>query len=186
MAGMSLRPTIHKASLDVSDLDRQYYATHALTIARHPSETDERMMVRLLAFALFAEEALAFGAGLSDSDEPDLWAKDLTGDVQLWVEIGQPDPRIVRKAVRRARQVVVLAYGRAAGPWWEKARAELEGFTNLRVLLLPAADAAALAARAAKSMSFHVLVQDGVVTFGDADASVAVVPSFLLGGPGPA
>jgi uncharacterized protein YaeQ len=127
MAGMSLRPTIHKASLDVSDLDRQYYATHALTIARHPSETDERMMVRLLAFALFAEDALAFGAGLSDSDEPDLWAKDLTGDVQLWVEIGQPDPRIVRKAVRRARQVVVGEGTGGARGLHEPARAAAAG-----------------------------------------------------------
>ena len=108
---MSLRPTICKASLDISDLDRQYYANHALTIARHPSETDERMMVRLLAFALFADEALAFGAGLSDSDEPDLWAKDLTGDIDCWIEIGQPDPRIVRKVnsdvaeIQRTREI---------------------------------------------------------------------------------
>ncbi len=180
---MSLRPTIHKVSLDVSDLDRQYYANHALTIARHPSETDERMMVRVLAFALFADDSLAFGAGLSDSDEPDLWAKDLTGEIQLWIEIGQPDPRIVRKATRRARQVVVLAYGRPAGPWWDKARADLEGFENLRVLALPAADVAVLAARASRSMAFHVLVQDGVVTFGDATTSVGVTPAFLLGSP---
>lgn len=181
---MSLRPTICKASLDISDLDRQYYASHALTIARHPSETDERMMVRLLAFALFADEALAFGAGLSDSDEPDLWAKDLTGDIECWIEIGQPDPRILRKAVRRARRVVVLAYGRAAGPWWEKARSEVEGFGNLQVLALPAADAAALAARAARAMAFHVLVQDGTVTFNDAKDSIAVTPQRLLGGEG--
>ena len=183
---MALRPTIHKAHLDISDIDRGHFEAYDLTVARHPSETDERMMVRLLAFALLVEhgidaERLAFGAGLSDSDEPDLAAKDLTGALTMWVEIGQPDPRGVRKAAHRAAQVVVLAYGRAAGPWWEKARSELERLANLRVWTLSADDAQALAALASRSMSFHVLVQDGVATFTNDAVSVAIAPIVLLG-----
>ena len=88
---MALKATIFKADLQIADMDRGYYGGHALTLARHPSETDERMMVRLLAFALFAGERLAFGRGLSAEDEPALWQKDLTGAVELWIEVGLPD-----------------------------------------------------------------------------------------------
>ena len=178
---MALRPTIHKASLDVSDLDRAYYATHPLILARHPSETDERMMVRVLAFAMFASESLSFGGGLSDSDEPDLWAKDLTGHIRLWIEIGQPDPRLVRKASHRAEQVIVMAYGRGVDAWWNKTRTELNGLTNVRVLLLTAGDSAALAARASRNMTLHVLIQEGVVSVTDETTSVDVTPSTLFG-----
>ena len=178
---MALRPTIHKASLDVSDLDRAYYATHPLILARHPSETDERMMVRVLAFAMFADESLGFGGGISESDEPDLWAKDLTGHIRLWIEVGQPDPRLVRKASHRAEQVIVMAYGRGVDPWWNKTRTELNGLSNVRVLLLSAGDSAALAARASRNMTLHVLIQEGVVSVTDETTSVDVTPSTLFG-----
>lgn len=108
---MALKATIFKADLQIADMDRGYYGGHALTLARHPSETDERMMVRLLAFALFAGERLAFGRGLSAEDEPALWQKDLTGAVELWIEVGLPDERDIRKACGRADRVVVLCYG---------------------------------------------------------------------------
>jgi hypothetical protein len=104
---MALKSTIFKIDLQIADMDRGYYADHALTIARHPSETDERMMARVLAFALFAAEDLSFGNGLSTNDEPDLWRRDLTGEVLLWVDVGQPDEKLIRKACHRARQVVV-------------------------------------------------------------------------------
>jgi uncharacterized protein YaeQ len=116
---MALNATIYKAELQVSDMDRHYYATHALTLARHPSETEERLMVRLLAFALYADERLEFGKGLSADDEPDLWRKDYSGDIQQWIELGQPDEARIRKACGRAEQVVVINYGgRAADVWW--------------------------------------------------------------------
>jgi len=99
---MAIKSTIYKATLQVADMDRHYYADHALTIARHPSETDERMMMRCLAFALNAGEALAFGKGLSDADEPDLWQRDLTGAIQLWIEVGQPDEKRILRACGRA------------------------------------------------------------------------------------
>jgi len=118
---MALKSTIFKADLQIADMDRNYYQGHSLTLARHPSETDERMMVRLLAFALFADERLEFGRGLSADDEPALWRKDLTGAIELWIEVGLPDERELRKACGRAERVVVLCYGgRGAELWWDR------------------------------------------------------------------
>ena len=108
---MALKSTIFKAELSIADIDRGYYRNHALTVARHPSETDERMMMRLLAFALHADDALEFGRGLSAEHEPDLWRRDLTGTVEQWIEVGLPEEREIRKACGRAREVHVLAYG---------------------------------------------------------------------------
>ena len=116
---MALKSTIFKVDLAVADIDRGYYHDHSLTIARHPSETDERMMIRLLAFALHSQDALEFGRGLSAADEPDLWRRDLTGAIEQWIDVGLPDEREVRKACGRAREVYVLAYGgRAVELWW--------------------------------------------------------------------
>ena len=118
---MALKSTIFKAELQVSDLDRNHFATHALTIARHPSETDERMMVRVLAFALHAHEALAFGRGLGADDEPGLWQKDLTGAIEVWIDVGQPDDKRVRRACGRTARIFVYAYGdRVVDAWWDK------------------------------------------------------------------
>ena len=111
--GMALKSTIYKAELQIANMDRHYYGDHSLTIARHPSETDERMMVRVAAFALFASERLEFCKGLSDTDEPDLWQKDLTGAIETWIEVGQPDERRIAKASGRADEVIVIAYGAA-------------------------------------------------------------------------
>lgn len=122
---MALKATIFKAEIQVADMDRHHYADYSLTLARHPSETDERMMVRLLAFALFADPALAFGKGLCVDDEPDLWQKDLTGTIERWIDVGQPDEKWTRKACGRAREVVLVAYGRALEVWWNGARSKL-------------------------------------------------------------
>lgn len=119
---MALKATVFKAELQVADMDRHHYGTYNLTLARHPSETDERMMVRVLAFALFADPALGFGKGLCVDDEPDLWQKDLTGVIERWIDVGQPDEKWIRKACGRAREVVVLAYGRALEVWWNGTR----------------------------------------------------------------
>ncbi len=118
---MALPSTIFKATLQISDIDRQYYGEHQLTLARHPSETDERMMVRLFAFALHADENLNFTKGLCADDEPDLWQKSLTGEIALWIDVGLPDERRVRKACGRAEKVCLYLYGgRAADLWWQK------------------------------------------------------------------
>jgi uncharacterized protein YaeQ len=180
---MALKATIFKAELQISDLDRAYYHQHALTVARHPSETDERMMMRILAFALFADESLAFGKGLSADDEPDLWRKDLTGDIDLWLEVGLPDERRVRKACGRATQVVVLAYGgRAVDVWWGQHASLLNRLENLRVMALPAEVTAALAVMAKRTMRLDCLVQDGQAWFSDEAQRIEILPLRLGGG----
>src|SRR6478609_8455662 len=155
---MALKSTIFKAELQVSDLDRAHFATHALTLARHPSETDERMMVRLLAFALNADERLQFGRGLSAEDEADLMLTDLTGAIDLWIEVGLPDEREVRKAAGRAREVKVYTYGgRSAAMWWDQNRAALARLDNLTVVDIPVA----IGNLAARNMSLQCTIQDG-------------------------
>src|SRR3990167_4679847 len=103
---MAIKSTIYKIDLQVSDMDRHYYQQHSLTIAKHPSETDERVMVRLIGFAMYANESLIFGKGLSDDEEPDLWQKDLTGAIELLMDVGLPTEKDIRKAAGRAKQVV--------------------------------------------------------------------------------
>ena len=172
---MALKATIAKATLAVSDMDRGYYATHALTIARHPSETDERMMVRVLAFALYADPALAFGRGLSADDEPDLWQRDDTGIIERWIDVGLPDERTLRKAAGRAREVVVLAYGgRAVDLWWQRSRDALARLSNLAVRAVPPDVTQGLAAMAARNMQLTCTVQEGHAYFSDAATSIAI------------
>lgn len=171
-ATMALKATIFKADLQIADMDRHYYGDHALTIARHPSETDERMMVRLLAFALHAHEALQFGKGLSTEDEPDLWQKDLTGAIELWVEVGQPDDKRVLKACGRAAQVAVYSYGSVSKVWWAQTATKLERAKNLSVVQLPPPVTIELAALAQRTMRLQCTVQDGQVWFSDGERTV--------------
>jgi len=172
---VALKSTIFKAELSVADIGRGHYGDYALTIARHPSETDERMMVRLLAFALHASDALAFGKGLSTEDEPDLWRRDLTGAIELWIEVGLPDEKEIRKACGRADAVHVYAYGgRAVGLWWDKARGRLDGLDRLAVSEVPLEASKALAALAGRTMRLHCTIQEGQILFGDATASVSL------------
>ncbi|CAM5186989.1 AMP nucleosidase [Castellaniella denitrificans] len=159
---LALRATVYKAELHVADDDRAYYGSHAVTVARHPSETDERLMVRLLAYALWveADERLVFTRGLSDTDEPDLWNLDLTGAILQWVEVGLPDERRLLKACGRADQVIVLAYGRGADVWWSGVRDKLGRASNLQVWVLDVEATRALAALAKRNMSLSVNVTD--------------------------
>src|SRR5690606_9036867 len=174
---MALRATIYKADLHIADSDRHYYGSHALTVARHPSETDERMMVRLVAFGLHAQEGLAFTKGLSDTDEPDLWLKDLTGAIDLWLEVGQPDERRILKACGRAEQVVVYCYGgHASAVWWAAVRHELARARNLRVVCLPAGQTRELGELAERTMDLHVNIQDGTVFVSADKGQVTVEP----------
>lgn len=177
---MALKSTIFKADLQIADMDRNYYQSHSLTLARHPSETDERMMARLLAFALNGSEALSFGKGLSTDDEPDLWQKDLTGAVEIWIDVGLPDERRLRRACGRADQVLVYAYGgRATDVWWNQNRNKLETLDNLQVAALPYGESQALAGLAARTMSLQCTVQDGLVWLGDNTDTVQVNLAIL-------
>lgn len=171
---MALKATIFKARLQIADMDRGLYADHALTLARHPSETDERMMVRLLAFALHVpaddhDGALEFGKGLSDADEPDLIRRDLTGRILHWIEVGQPDDKRLLRAAGRADRVTVLAYGTSAPIWWGGIAGKLARAANVDVWQVPAAPSQALASLAQRTMQLQATVQDGLVWLGDGE-----------------
>jgi uncharacterized protein YaeQ len=182
---MALRSTVYRAELTVSDLDRGVYGQHALTLARHPSETEERMMVRLLAFALHADEALEFGRGLSTEDEADLWQRDPTGVLLRWIDVGLPDERAIRKACGRAREVVVLAYGaRRVDLWWEENAQALGRLSNLRVFTLTAAETEALQSLVARSMTLTCTVQDGHVWLASEASTVELRPALRCGAAG--
>ena len=179
---MALKATIFKAELSVADLDRNVYENFSLTLAQHPSENNTRMMMRLLAFMLYADERLEFGKGLSSDDEPDLWIKDLTGAVDLWVSIGQLDERWLRKASGRAERVVVFAYGdRATDVWWEQNRASLERLQNLSVYRLSGDDALALSGLVSRSMNLQCMIQDGEVLITSEAGAVRVEPAIMFG-----
>jgi len=171
---MALKATIFKVALQIADMDRGYYADHPLTIARHPSETDERMMLRVLAFALHAAPGLAFGRGLATDHEPDLWQRDLTGAIRLWIDVGQPDEKLVRRACGRAHEVVIYTYGRGADLWLGRSQAAFERAQNLRVMSVPVATSQQLAKLAQRTMQLQCTIQDGHVWLGDKDGAVEV------------
>lgn len=175
---MALKSTIYKVDLHITDMDRQYYAQHSLTLAKHPSETDERVMVRLIGFALYASDALIFGKGLSDDDEPDLWQKDLTGAIELWMEVGLPTEKSIRKACGRASQVIVMLYGgRIADMWWEENSKGLLKLTNLVVINL--AETLSLANLAERNMSISCTIQDGQLLLSHDAGTVEITPIYL-------
>ena len=174
---MALKATIYKAELQISDMDRHYYATHALTLAQHPSETDERLMARLFAFAVHADERLEFGRGLSSDDEPDLWRRDRDGTIAQWIELGQPDESRLRRACGRAGEVVVFNYGgRASDLWWEKNAGTLARLKNLSVVHISVEETAALSGLLARGMRLQCLIQDGEVQMLGDTTAVTVHP----------
>jgi uncharacterized protein YaeQ len=163
---MALKSTIYKAQLSIADMDRGVYADHALTLALHPSETEERLMVRLLAFALFVPKddtrgTLQFARGLSDTDEPDLWQHDLSGQLVQWIEVGQPDERRMLRASSRAERAVFIAFQASTPVWWAGVKNKLTRTEKLSVWQLPSEQSQALAALAQRSMQLQVSVQDG-------------------------
>lgn len=183
---MALKSTICKATVQIADMDRNLYATHALTLARHPSETDERMMVRLLAFALQVgaddhDGALVFARGLADTEEPDLWRHSLDGTLREWIEVGQPaDERRIVRACGRADRVTLFCYASAAPIWWAAIAPKWARLGNLAVWQIPAAESQALARLAERSMQLQVTVQDGAIWVGNDSTSVEVQPLALM------
>ena len=180
---MALKSTVYKAELQISDMDRNYYAAHTRTLARHPSETDERMMVRLLAFALNASENLVFAKGLSDVEEPDLWLKDYTGAINCWIEVGQPDERRLLKACGRSDQVLVYSYASNSSIWWQGIGSRLERAKNLTVWNIPVATAQALERMSQRSMQLQCTIQDAQLWLTD-DANTVQVDLLSLKQPG--
>lgn len=161
---MALTATIRKAELQISDMDRGYYATHALTLAQHPSETDERLMVRLLAFIINAGDRLEFGRGLSTEEEPDLWEHDYTGDIVQWIDLGHPDESRIRKACNRSQRVQVVNYGgNASDIWWQKQGKHMQRHDNLSVVDIDADFVERWGQQIQRMMRFSVLIQDGEI-----------------------
>ncbi len=159
---MALTATIYKANLQISDLDRNYYESHNLTLAKHPSETSERMMVRLAAFLFNASENLQICKGLSDDDEAALWEKELTGEIRLWIEVGLPDEKRIRKACSRAEKVMVYCYGgRTADIWWQHNQHALARYDKLSVINLPGEETRALTGIEARTIHLQCTLQDG-------------------------
>lgn len=176
---MAQNATIYKVELAVADMDRHYYETHKLTVAKHPSETDERLMVRLIAFALNAHESLEMTRGISTDGEPDIWQKSLSGELEVWVALGLPSEKVMRQSCSRAGKVVVYPYGgRTAEMWWDKIRTSTTRFANLHVIGLSETDTDALAKLASRTMKIQVNIQDGDVMVSVGDSIVNITPQI--------
>jgi len=178
---MAQKSTIYKAALNISDMDRGYYHDHNLTIALHPSETEERMMVRLVAFALFADEYLAFTRGISTDDEPDLWQKSLSDEIELWIDLGAPDEKRVRKACGRSKKTVIILYHDRHMVWWQQHQHQLTRFENLDILQFEDNVAADLLSLCQRSMQLQVTIQDGDLWISNGEHTVLVRPKTLKG-----
>ena len=174
---MAQNATIYKVELSVSDMDRHYYETHKLTVAKHPSETDERLMVRIIAFALNAHESLEMTKGISTDDEPDIWQKSLSGELDVWVALGLPSEKVIRQSCSKAGKVIVYPYGgRTAEMWWDKIKNSTTRFDNLHVFSFSETDTGALARLASRAMKIQVNIQDGEVMVSVGDSIAYVTP----------
>ena len=174
---MAQNATIYKVELSISDMDRHYYETHKLTVAKHPSETDERLMVRIIAFALNAHENLEMTKGLSTDDEPDIWQKSLSGELDVWVALGLPSEKVIRQSCSKARKVVVYPYGgKTAEVWWDKNKNSVLRFDNLHVMNLSEKDTAELAKLTSRAMRVQINIQEGDAMVSVGDSIVYVTP----------
>jgi uncharacterized protein YaeQ len=181
---MALKATIYKANLSISDMDRGCYGEHSLTIAKHPSETEERMMNRILAFALnrpIDEDngTLEFAKSMWDTDEPDLWHKDLTGQIQHWIDMGLPDETRIKRVAARSTHATVFTFASSTSVWWEGLKNAVIRLHNLTVMHIPSEQSQALAALAERSMVLQIMVQDGTVWLSSDAGSVEIQPQIL-------
>jgi uncharacterized protein YaeQ len=177
---VAIKSTIYKADIQVSNMDTYYFAEHNLMLARHPSENEERMMIRLLAFALNAHEHMTFTKGLCADDEPDLWQKSLSDEIEVWIDLGQPDEKRIRKACGRAKQVMIYTYNyRSALTWWEQVQSKLARFDNLKVIVLTDKTVSAMAAMAKRNMQLQYTIQDDEILLSDGEHSVNIEPQIL-------
>lgn len=172
---MALSATIYKAELNIADMDRHYYQTHELIIAQHPSETELRMMIRLAAFILNADEQLSFTKGLSSDNEPDVWKKSLSDEIELWIDLGQPEEKRIRKACGRSKQVIIYTYHqRSAKAWWQQQGDKLTRFKNLKVIHLEAENIEALVQR---SMQLQCNIQDDELYMSNNENNIVLTQS---------
>ncbi len=183
-SAMAIKATIYKAQINLADMDRNVYADIAVTIARHPSETDERMMVRVLALTLgwpadTNEGTLELAKDMWEPDEPALWHKNFSDEILHWVEVGQPDDKRLMKASGRARAVSVWAFQSSTPIWWDGLVNKVSRAQNLTVWQLPTEQSQALSALAQRSMQLQVTVQDGTVWVNDGTHNIELTPQAL-------
>ncbi|WP_028116911.1 YaeQ family protein [Ferrimonas senticii] len=177
---MALKATVFKARINLSDMDRHVYLEQPLTMARHPSETDTRLMLRVLAWSMFANERLEFSKGLCEEDEPELWQKSYSDEIELWIEMGTPDETRLRKACGRAQNVVLFAYGdNSVAVWWQKNQGKFSKLRNLSVVQINDDAAEQLAAMAARTMDLAVSISDDQVSVSNDSAYVMIEPNWL-------
>ena len=170
---MATKATIYKALLNIANMDSHYYAEHNLTMAKHPSETDLRLMVRLIAFILNADEDLVFTKGISQEDEPDLWKKSLSGDIELWIDLGQPDEKRIKKACGRSEEVIIYTYQEGmAEAWWKGIETSLTRFSNLKVIHLDLEGNIETLAKRAMNLQANIL--DAELTLIEDEESIVV------------
>ena len=178
---MAIKATIYKAKLDISDCDRNYFHSHELTISCHPSETEQRMMVRLLAFALFASDSLSFTKGLCADDEPELWDKNLSGEIELWISLGQIDEKQLRKSLGRSKQVVIFTYaGQKSSTWWKKNQSQYSQLKNLQIINIKSEDVEAMQDFVSRNMNLQITIQEGIIWLSDSNQTVSIEPEILL------
>lgn len=173
---MALKSTIYKVSLQISDFNRDHYQSYSHNVALHPSETIQRMLVRLIAFSIYADEGLTFTKGLSTDDEPDIWQKSLSDEIELWIDLGLPDLKRIRKAAGRSKQLVIFAYGgQKVAPWFDGLSKDLEKVGKVSVIQVDMAGIEALEPYVDRAMELNLMIQDGSVgvTLGDYYADVA-------------
>ena len=171
---MAEKATVCKANITLSDMDRHYYGDLSLTIAQHPSETAERMMVRLLSFCYRAADNLTFTRGLSSVDEPDIWLKSDDGRILEWIEVGQPATYRLKKAQGVARQVLVFAYGRGIDIWWKNNTAAVQALSKVKVYYFDAAELQDLTKLAAKTMNLTISITEAIAYISSAEHNISV------------
>lgn len=178
---MATKATVYKAEIEISDIDRSYYANHNVTLAQHPSETDRRLMARLIAFVLFADERLEFGRGLSSEDDPDIWRRDFSNNIEQWIELGQPDESAIRKACGRSQQVILVSYsGNSAEVWWNKIESSLARSKNLMVVDLDSGEIEAATSLLKRTMRLQVTIQEGLCQLSSDGQTVGIHPRVRL------
>lgn len=178
---MAINATIFKAKLEISDCDRNYFQNHGLTISCHPSETEQRMMVRVLAFALYASDTLSFTKGLCADDEPELWDKNLVGEIELWISLGQVEVKQIKKSLGRSKQVIILTYaGNKSNTWWQKNQSQLEKFKHLKIINIKPEQVEAMQALVSRNMNLQCTIQEGIIWLGHADQTMNIEPEIWL------
>ncbi len=178
---MATKATIYKLKLDISDLDANYFQSHELTIACHPSETKRRLMVRVLAFALYASDSLTFTKGLSADDEPELWDKNLSDEIDLWISLGQVDNKLIKKSLGRSKQVVIFTYaGAKSATWWKQNQEILEKNSRLQIINIKPDDVDAMEKIATRNMDLQCTIQDGLIWLSDNEHTLDIEPERWL------